>query len=162
MSTTLLDLLGDLITVNHRVTRLAAQAANGAESPAVWRTLSVLRQTGPIRLGELAARSRVSQPTATKLVSHLAERGWAERLADPLDARAARTAITGPGEAALAAWRSQLATALLPLFSDLPAADVDVLERAIAILRERVDAGEPDAPGERSASDVSDDSAAAL
>ncbi|TFC43173.1 MarR family transcriptional regulator [Cryobacterium sp. TMT1-21] len=148
MSTTLLDLLGDLITVNHRVTRLAAQAANGTESPAVWRTLSVLRQTGPIRLGELAVRSRVSQPTATKLVSHLAERGWAERLADPLDARAARTRVTASGEAALAAWRTELATALLPLFSDLPAADVEVLERAIAILRERVDAGEPAPPAE--------------
>jgi DNA-binding MarR family transcriptional regulator len=142
MPTNLHEMLGDLVAVNHRVTRMAAQAAHDSESPAVWRTLSVLRQSGPIRLGDLAVRSRVSQPTATKLVTHLAERGWAGRLADPLDARASRTAITPSGQAALAAWRHQLATALLPLFADLPDADVDALERAIAILRERMDAVE--------------------
>jgi DNA-binding MarR family transcriptional regulator len=156
MPADLSEILGDLITVNHRLTRLAAHAARGepadpeapattvaassaTESPAVWRTLSVLRQTGPIRLGELAARSRVSQPTATKLVTHLANRGWATRQPDPLDARVALAAVTAAGEAALADWRRRLAQALLPLFADLPPAEVETLERAIAILRDRVD-----------------------
>lgn len=142
MSSDLSALLGDLITVNNRLTRVAAHAAHGTESPATWRTLSVLRQLGPIRLGELAARSRVSQPTATKLVTHLADRGWAERLADPLDARVASTVITPSGVAALDAWRSELAEALLPMFSGLTDAEIETLEEAIGILRARLDGSE--------------------
>ena len=139
MSTNLRETLGDLITVNHRLTRVAARAAGGSESPAIWRTLSVLSGAGPIRLGDLADRSRVSQPTATKLVTNLAARGWVDRLADPDDARATHTAITPAGAAALIAWRSELAAALLPLFSDLPDADVEVLRRAVTIVGERVE-----------------------
>jgi DNA-binding MarR family transcriptional regulator len=132
-------ILGDLVSVNHRLTRVAAHAATNPESPAVWRTLSALRESGSIRLGELAVRSRVSQPTATKLVSHLELRGWATRLADPLDARVSRTSITPEGEAALLGWRGHIATKLLPMFADLPAEDVATLERALSILRDRVD-----------------------
>ena len=142
MPTDLQTILGDLVSVNHRLTRVAAHAANNPESPAVWRTLSVLLQTGSIRLGELAVRSRVSQPTATKLVSHLELRGWVTRLADPVDARVSQTAITPAGEVALLGWRAELAAALLPMFVDLPADDIDTLERAISILQERVDRGD--------------------
>ena len=153
MPADLSEIQGDLVTVNHRLTRLAAHAAHsaepaGAESPAAWRTLSVLRQTGPVRLGELAARGRVSQPTATRLVTHLAARGWATRQPDPLDARVALTAITGAGADALADWRRRLALALLPFFADLPEADADTVERAVAILRDRVDGTEFDSDAE--------------
>jgi len=136
------DILGDLVSVNHRLTRVAARAARGSESPAVWRTLSVLLSTGAIRLGELADLSRVSQPTMTKLVANLVDRGWIDRQSDPGDARVSRTAITPEGEAALVAWRTELAAALLPYFADLPAADVETLERAVAILRDRVEVTE--------------------
>ena len=136
------DILGDLVSVNHRLTRVAARAARGTESPALWRTLSVLRSTGPIRLGELADLSRVSQPTATKLVGGLVTRGWIERTSDPDDARVSLIAGTPAGEAALAAWRTELAAALLPYFAGLPAGDVETLERAVAILRDRVEATE--------------------
>ena len=140
-------LLGDLITVNHRLTRVAAHAADSRESPAVWRTLSVLRQLGPIRLGEIAARSRISQPTATKLVTHLVERGWAARLADPLDARVTSTVITPAGDAALSAWRSELAEALLPMFDGLADAELATIRGAVDILRDRLDGSE--VPAER-------------
>ena len=142
MSAELRDVLGDLVSVNHRLTRVAARAARGTESPALWRTLSVLLSTGPIRLGELADLSRVSQPTATKLVGSLVVRGWIERTSDPADARVSLIASTPAGEAALVAWRTELAGALLPYFADLPAADVETLERAVAILRDRVEATE--------------------
>ena len=141
-------ILGDLVSVNHRLTRVAARAARGTESPALWRTLSVLLTSGPIRLGELAELSRVSQPTVTKLVGGLLTRGWIARTSDAADARVSLIAITPAGEAALLAWRTELAAALLPYFADLPASDVDTLERAVAILRDRVEATERQAaPG---------------
>ncbi len=139
-------ILGDLVSVNHRLTRVAAHAAVNPESPAVWRTLSALRESGSIRLGELAVRSRVSQPTATKLVSHLELRGWVTRLPDPVDARVSQTAITAAGENALLDWRNQIATALFPLFADLPDDDIATLERALSILRDRVDRNDPTGP----------------
>lgn len=142
MPADLSDILGDLVSVNHRLTRLAARAAHGTESPALWRTLSVLLSNPPIRLGDLAELSRVSQPTATKLVGNLVARGWIERTSDPDDARVSLIASTPAGEAALAAWRTELAGALLPYFTDLPAGDVETLERAVAILRDRVAATE--------------------
>ncbi|WEO77793.1 MarR family transcriptional regulator [Cryobacterium sp. SO2] len=147
MASDLHDILGDLVSVNHRLTRVAARAARGTESPALWRTLSVLLSTGPIRLGELAELSRVSQPTATKLVGSLVARGWIARTSDPDDARVSLIASTPAGETALIAWRTELAAALLPYFADLPTIDVETLERAVAILRDRVEATErQDAP----------------
>jgi DNA-binding MarR family transcriptional regulator len=142
MTHALHDLLGDLVSVNSRLTRVAAHAAGGSESPAVWRTLSVLRTSGPIRLGALATLSRVSQPTATKLVTALEQRGWVTKVSDPTDSRATQTAITAAGETALSDWRDQLATALFPLFSDLSAAELDTLRSATDILRARVERSE--------------------
>ena len=99
---------------------------------------SVLSGTGAVRLGELAEMSRVSQPTATNLVATLVARGWVERRADAADARVSVIQNTPAGEEALAAWRSELATVMLPLFADLPESDLATLERAVTIMRERV------------------------
>jgi DNA-binding MarR family transcriptional regulator len=139
MPTELHRILGDLVAVNHRITRVAAIAAGSTESPAVWRTLSVLESSGPIRLGELAQLSRIAQPTATKLVAGLAERGWVERQGDHKDARATRIAATEAGIAAKQAWRNKLADALLPMFDDLTPEQIRILEEAVTIVRDRVD-----------------------
>ncbi|MFH6778955.1 MarR family transcriptional regulator, partial [Clavibacter michiganensis] len=91
-------LLGDLVTAGHRLTRLAAHEVGGTSSPAVWRTLSVLvTWPGGMRLGVLAERSRVSQPTTTKIVRSLVGQGWIAQVADPSDARATLLEITSAG-----------------------------------------------------------------
>ena len=144
MTTTEPDLravLGDLVTAGHRLTRLAAHEVGGASSPAVWRTLSVLVSwPGGMRLGVLAERSRVAQPTTTKIVRALVAQGWIAQVTDPSDARATLLEITTAGEAALADWRDRLATALVPRFADLPADDVAALARAVELIMARVDA----------------------
>ncbi|MFZ4892821.1 MarR family winged helix-turn-helix transcriptional regulator [Plantibacter sp. Mn2098] len=136
--TELHSILGDLITASHRLTRLAAQATGSSESPAVWRTLSVLSSVGPVRVGELARQSRVSQPTMTKLVQNLDEREWIKRIADVDDHRAWLIAITPKGRDALGAWLQELTGALVPAFEDLGAADLAAIARTVAILQERV------------------------
>ncbi|GAA3881714.1 hypothetical protein GCM10022381_24950 [Leifsonia kafniensis] len=154
MESDLHHVLGDLVVVNHRLTRVAARAAGGTESPALWRTLSVLRISGPVRLGALAENSRVSQPTATNLVTALEERGWVSRRVDPTDARASLIEASAAGLAALNAWRDELVTALMPLFADLGADEIELLRGAVEIVAARVDAvetagaiGAVDAPG---------------
>lgn len=131
--------LGDLVSVNHRLTRLAATATGNTESPAVWRTLSVLRDLGPMRLGELAKVSRVSQPTMTKLVHALDERGWIRRIADSGDARAMLISADPHGLAALDGWRSELVQSLAPTFADLDDGDLETLASAVEIVRTRLE-----------------------
>ncbi|MCP2032297.1 DNA-binding MarR family transcriptional regulator [Okibacterium sp. HSC-33S16] len=133
------SLLGDLITTAHRLTRLAAHETNRTESPATWRTLSVLQAHGPMRLGELARQSRVTQPTMTKIVRGLDELNWIKRIADSDDARASLIASMPRGEAALAEWRETLGTALVPFFDGLTDDEQDTLRRAVDILRDRAD-----------------------
>lgn len=133
------ELIGGLVSVNHRLTRLAAAATPSAESPAVWRTLAVLRDLGPLRLGELARVSRVSQPTMTKLVHALDERGWIRRIADAHDARAWLISADPQGLAALDAWREELSAAMAPYFADLAVDERETLARAVGIVRTRLE-----------------------
>ena len=131
--------LGDLVVASHRLTRLAARVTGSIESPATWRTLSVLQSCGAMRLGELATHSRVAQPTMTKIVRNLVEREWVKRIADTDDARAWQIAVTRKGADALQGWRDQLSTALLPTFADLTEGEAETLRNAVRIVGARVD-----------------------
>ena len=133
------QIIGDLVVAAHRLTRLAAQVTGSTESPATWRTLSVLQTSGPVRLGELATQSRVSQPTMTKLVRNLVEAEWVKRIADTDDARAWQIAITDRGADALQAWRTELAAALVPMFADLREDEVAAMRTTVEIIRSRAD-----------------------
>lgn len=137
------ETLGDLVVASHRLARLAARVTGNTESPATWRTLSVLQSSGAMRLGELAAHSRVSQPTMTKLVRNLVETEWVKRIADTDDARAWQIAITRTGETALQNWRDELSGALVPMFDDLTDDEVDALRATVRILGSRVGLAEP-------------------
>jgi DNA-binding MarR family transcriptional regulator len=134
-----LEELGELLALVHRATRGAAQATGEHRSSAIWGALSTLRQS-PMRLGDLAAASRVAQPTMTKIVEGLEAQGWVRREADPGDARARLVVITEAGDAALDDWRQRLVTALEPQFGGLDAEDVAALRRTVALLRERLTA----------------------
>lgn len=136
---TLHTLLADLVQSAHGLTRLAAYSIGNSESPATWRTLSVLQRFGPMRLGALALHSRVSQPTMTKIVSGLVETDHIKRIADVDDARAWQIAITKKGATALDRWRDQLASALLPLFDELDNDDIEAMARTVAIVKTRLE-----------------------
>ncbi len=136
-------LLSDLVQANSRLVRIAAQVTGNTESPATWRTLRVLQQSGPLRIGELAALSRVAQPTMTKLVAGLAERGLVERVPDQSDARAWQIDVTPAGVAAVDGWRDQLSAALEPYFADLAPDELDALRRTVRLLERRVELNDP-------------------
>jgi DNA-binding MarR family transcriptional regulator len=131
--------LGDLVVASHRLTRLAARVTGNTESPATWRTLSALQSAGPMRLGELAAQSRVSQPTMTKIVRNLVDSEWVKRIADTDDARAWQIAITAKGAEALQAWRDALADALVPMFADLTDDEVAAMQCTVEVIASRAE-----------------------
>jgi DNA-binding MarR family transcriptional regulator len=148
----LATVLGELVAASNKLTRMAAQLTDGAESPAIWRTLSALRAGGSMRLGELAAQSRVAQPTMTKLVHTLVERGWVERIADPADARATLLAATESGTVAMEAWRSELVAAILPNFDGLSAEEIETIASAVTLVQGRLDGASKGAAPKGSAS----------
>ncbi len=130
-------LLEDLIVAASRLTRMAAQSTGSTTPASVWRTLSILTTDGPMRVGDLARASRVSQPSMTKVQQHLVEQELVYRIADVDDSRAWLIAITPKGMRALDGWKAQLAQAMSPMFSDLTTDEIQVLERAVGILQER-------------------------
>lgn len=107
-----------LIVAAHTLTRLAAIETKNDTPAAQWRTLKLLREYGPQRLGDLATLSRVSQPGMTRLVGQLVAAGLATREQDAADARAQVVTVTPAGEEALDAWLTQLASALAPHVTD--------------------------------------------
>ena len=130
-------LVEKLIVEANRLTRVAAQATGSTTPAAVWRTLSILASDGSYRIGDLARASRVSQPTMTKLIQNLSEDELVYRIADEADSRAWLIAITDTGTTALNNWRTELGKALQPMFSDLSAEEIEILERAVTILESR-------------------------
>ncbi|WP_051172578.1 MarR family winged helix-turn-helix transcriptional regulator [Microbacterium indicum] len=130
--------LESLIIGAHALTRTAAVDMQNETPSAQWRTLAILLERGPLRLGDLARLSRVTQPGMTRLVATMTEAGLLERAHDPDDQRAVIVAATDEGSAAYAAWRRELVAALLPRFSGLDDDDWRALGRAAEILREQL------------------------
>ncbi|GAA4194913.1 hypothetical protein GCM10022288_31080 [Gryllotalpicola kribbensis] len=145
------DALSELVQVNSRLVQAIRRIAreNGSvDSLASWRTLGVLQRRGPLRVGALADASQVAQPTMTKLVAGLVERGWVERVADADDARASKIDISAAGVTALAEWRAGLASVLLPYFADISEGDLDALRRTVTLLDTHIAGLEPAEPQE--------------
>lgn len=126
-----------VIAASNRLTRFAASVTGNTTSPAVWRTLSLLESDGPLRIGALAASSRVSQPTMTKLLQNLVEDELVRRIADVADSRAWLIAIAPKGQTALDGYRRELGATLHPLFADLDETELHHLTEAARILTER-------------------------
>lgn len=136
------DTIERIVVAASALTRIAAIETRNEAPAAQWRTLSILRNDGPLRLGALATASRVTQPGMTRLVGQLADAGLVTRTADADDSRATVVAVTDDGLRALDAWLVQLRDALTPKFADLDEDDWNALARAAEILSDRVFARE--------------------
>ncbi len=131
-----------LVTGAHALSRVASLETRNEAPAAQWRTISILRQHGPLRIGDLAALSRVTQPGMTRLVSQMAEAGLVERGADETDSRATVVSVTPAGLDALDEWMQVLSDALAPRFADLSDDDWVAVRRAAEIVEERTRVGE--------------------
>jgi DNA-binding MarR family transcriptional regulator len=134
--TTAADTLIDDLEVN--LVRLAHALLRGAK-PELSRTstsvLAFLRDDGPQRITELAAREAVAQPSMTSLVSRLERDGLVERREDPADRRAVLVAITGEGERVLTDRRQARAAALAARLDRLDDDERSALAAAVPALQ---------------------------
>jgi len=91
------ELLIALSRARRWLSRLTADQVNHVGSTGVSALAEVVR-SGPMRLGDLAARERVTAATLSRVVAGLVEHGYLERTADPDDARAGLLSATPAGE----------------------------------------------------------------
>jgi DNA-binding MarR family transcriptional regulator len=70
--------------------------------PVGMRVLSILDESGPLGVTQLAAIDQCSQPTMSGTVNALVERGWVTKRPDPADARGSRVDLTTDGRRILA------------------------------------------------------------
>ncbi|WP_109210691.1 MULTISPECIES: MarR family transcriptional regulator [Microbacterium] len=135
-----------LIVAAHALTRVAALETANETPAAQWRTLTILRDHGPLRIGELARLSRVTQPGMTRLVGQMADHGLVERATDAADSRATVVEVTALGLEALNTWLLQLTAALAPHFDDLEPEEWDALRTTASVLMRKLDHARPAAP----------------
>lgn len=95
-----------------RLSRRLRRHALAGLTPTQLAALSTVEQSGPLRLGDLAAAEGIAPSTLTRLVAVLEELGYVQRYADPKDARASTLAITPKGHQTLERLREE-GTALL-------------------------------------------------
>ena len=103
-------------------------------TPSRMTALAVLAAEEPLRMGELAARLGISAPTVSRLVEHLAERGFLERTTDEDDHRATRVRLSAEGHRGLAAVREHGAGLLADRIAALDDGERAALEIALPVL----------------------------
>jgi DNA-binding MarR family transcriptional regulator len=132
------ELLLALARARRWVTRLAGDEPAPLGMSGVS-ALAEVRRSGPMRLGDLAARERIAPPTLSRIVTGLVEHGYVERTPDPDDARASLVRVTAAGEELLSGLRSRRTAELAARLSRLAPEDRDVLLGAAPALRRLLD-----------------------
>ena len=96
--------------------------------------LAVVVVAGPLTRGALAAAEQVRPPTMTRIVGALEGAGLVQREPKPGDGRATLVRATPAGTRLLLAGRDRRTAALVEGLRALSDADLDVLDRAAALM----------------------------
>jgi DNA-binding MarR family transcriptional regulator len=113
-------------------------------TPTQLAALATVEQSGPLRLGDLAAAEGVAPSTLTRLVSALEDSGYVRRCADPSDARASTLAITPHGHETLERIRSETTLVLAESLRSLTPGQRSALASALPVLEQLAESGSAD------------------
>lgn len=103
-------------------------------SHGVLSAMVTIAKEGPLRCGEIAAREGVAAPSMTKIVAALEAQGYAERVPDPADGRAALISATAQGRTLVDSSREQRLHGMARRLAALTPDQRDLLEAAIPAL----------------------------
>ena len=122
---------GELTLYAARLVRLLRREL---PQPVGMRVLSVLDESGPLGVTQLAVIDQCSQPTMSGIVHGLVDRGWVRKEPDPGDARSTLVSLTPAGRAVLTEARAANGAAIADRLAaaGIPAAD---LATAVTVLR---------------------------
>jgi DNA-binding MarR family transcriptional regulator len=124
-----------IVRTARRLRQEAATEATGL-TPTSTAALATIERHGPLTPSELAKIERVKRPTVTRTLGCLEREGLVERTPDPTDGRSALVAINAAGRERLRRLRGRKNAYLAKRMRDLPAADIEALERAAEILEQ--------------------------
>lgn len=122
-----------IVRTARRLRQEAAAEATGL-TPTSTSALATIERHGPLTPSELAKLERVQRPTVTRTLGCLEREGLVERTPDPADGRSSLVSVNGAGRERLRRLRGRKNAYLARRMRDMPAADVEVLERAAEIL----------------------------
>jgi len=108
-----------------------------------------VEQSGPLRLGDLAAAEGIAPSTLTRMVAVLEDLGYVKRDSDPRDARASTLAITTKGHTTLERLREEGTNLLTQWLMQLSAEERAALATALPALEALA---EPETPAPRPSS----------
>jgi DNA-binding MarR family transcriptional regulator len=118
--------------------RQLRQHANDDLTPTRLSAIGTIARRGPITLGDLASRERVSPPMITKVVGSLEEQGLVQRTIDPSDRRVSWVALTPEGESWLEEARARRDVWLAQRLSTLTPEELSTLDAALPVLERLV------------------------
>jgi DNA-binding MarR family transcriptional regulator len=125
-------------------------------TPTQLSALATVEQTGPLRLGDLAAAERIAPSTLTRLVSVLEDHGYVQRRAVPGDARAWTLAVTPRGHEVLDQIRQENTHLLADSLLTLSAAQLAALAAALPALEQLAEATPRHAAADAATEDAAD------
>jgi DNA-binding MarR family transcriptional regulator len=117
-----------------RALRQEAAAEASGLTPTSTAALASIERRGPLTPSELAEIERVKRPTVTRTLACLEREGLVERTPDPADGRSSLVSVNGAGRERLRRLRGRKNAYLARRMRDLPAEEVETLERAAEIL----------------------------
>ncbi|HEY1356120.1 MAG TPA: MarR family transcriptional regulator [Solirubrobacterales bacterium] len=126
-----------------RTARRLRQEAAGAGtelSPTAAAALATVERHGPLTPSELAEIERIKRPTGTRTLRQLEDAGLIDRSPDPADGRSALVSVNAAGRERLRRLRGRKNAYLARRMRDLPAEEVETLERAAGILERILEA----------------------
>lgn len=122
-----------------RLTRhLRGRRADSQISLTQLSVLATLHREGAMSPGALAAKERVQPPSMTRVIASLTELGLVDRDAHPTDGRQIIVSLSSGGHALLADEASAREEWMTAQLSMLPSDQLEVLERAVAIMKQIV------------------------
>jgi DNA-binding MarR family transcriptional regulator len=134
VTTTNLELAARLrLSVTRLARRLRQQTASGL-TPSQGAALATVERHAPLTPSELASIERIQRPTATRLLSGLADAGLVSRERDPNDGRITRVSLTREGAATLKRGRLRKNAYLARRLQRLDPEQLETLERAAVLL----------------------------
>ena len=137
MTIALANLAYDLRVACQQVSRRVRFEPNAEIAPHQSSVLFHLAH-GPLTPGELAEAEKVSAPSMTRTLNCLVDRQLVERTDHPTDGRSKLLTLTGEGRATLKRVQRARDTWMYDKLKGLSADELDVLQQASALLREKV------------------------
>jgi DNA-binding MarR family transcriptional regulator len=136
------DVAGRLRRSMMRLTRMMRQYDDDDLSPTLASSLFMIDRVGPLNLGDLAAKERMTRASVTAVVDKLLRLGLIERRHDQADRRIVRVEVSAAGRRRVNARRTQRTAWLTGRLQELSAADLLRLDAAADVLERIIELGE--------------------